>query len=110
MTRGPHPDPDALSPKTREVLASLPGNNVFQTLAHADAAFPPLMALTASLWNDAELGQRMRGMAVGRKTQRIRADQYAHRQIAEHGRQVHHAERDYAQHSSHEQNQSEFQR
>ena len=74
MPRAPHPDPDALSPATRAVLASLPGNNVFQTLAHADAAFPPLMALTASLWNDAALGQRQRELAILRTARLLDSD------------------------------------
>ena len=64
MARAPHPDRDALSPETRATLAALPANNVFRALAHADAAFPPLMALTASLWNDAALGQRQRELAI----------------------------------------------
>ena len=55
MTRSPDPAEHALSPQTREMLAALPQNNVFRALAHADAAFPPLMELTASLWNDAVL-------------------------------------------------------
>jgi alkylhydroperoxidase family enzyme len=46
------------------MLAALPQNNVFRALAHADAAFPPLMELTASLWNDAVLGQRQRELAI----------------------------------------------
>ena len=59
MTRSPDPDQHALSPQTREMLAALPQNNVFRALAHADAAFPPLMELTASLWNDAVLRETM---------------------------------------------------
>lgn len=64
MTRSPNPAEGALSPQTREMLAALPQNNVFRALAHADAAFPPLMELTASLWNDAVLGQRQRELAI----------------------------------------------
>jgi len=64
MTRSPNPADDALSPQTREMLAALPQNNVFRALAHADAAFPPLMELTASLWNDAVLEQRQRELAI----------------------------------------------
>ena len=75
MTRAPHPDPSTLSPQTREMLAALPGNNVFQALAHADAAFPPLMALTASLWNEAVLGQRQRELAILR-TARLLDSEY----------------------------------
>ena len=74
MTRAPHPDPDALSPETREALAALPGNNVFQALAHADAAFAPLMALTASLWNEAALGQRQRELAILRTARLLDSD------------------------------------
>jgi alkylhydroperoxidase family enzyme len=74
MTRAPHPDDDALSPRTREALAALPANNVFRTLAHADAAFPPLMELTASLWNDAALGQRQRELAILRTAQLLGSD------------------------------------
>ena len=74
MTRAPFPDPSALSPQTREMLAGLPGNNVFQALAHADAAFPPLMAVTASLWNDAELGQRQRELAILRTARLVDSD------------------------------------
>ena len=64
MTRSPDPAEHALSPQTREMLAALPQNNVFRALAHADAAFPPLMELTASLWNDAVLDQRQRELAI----------------------------------------------
>ncbi|MGI9116206.1 MAG: carboxymuconolactone decarboxylase family protein [Gaiellales bacterium] len=64
MTRSPDPDLSGLSPQTREALAALPQNNVFRALAHADAAFPPLMELTASLWNDAVLDQRQRELAI----------------------------------------------
>ncbi len=64
MTRTPDPHPHSLSPSTRTSLEQLPPNNVFRTLAHADAAFPPLMALTASLWNDASLSQRHRELAI----------------------------------------------
>ena len=64
MTRSPDPDPHALSPQTREALVALPQNNVFRALAHADAAFPPLMELTASLWNYAVLDQRQRELAI----------------------------------------------
>ena len=64
MTRTPDPQPHSLSPSTRTSLEQLPPNNVFRTLAHADAAFPPLMALTASLWNDASLSQRHRELAI----------------------------------------------
>lgn len=64
MPRRPDPDPAALSPATRDVLDRLPRNNVFRALAHADAAFPPLMELTASLWNDAALSGRLRELAI----------------------------------------------
>ena len=64
MTRSPDPAEHALSPQTREMLAALPQNNVFRALAHADAAFPPLMELTASLWNDAVLDQRQRELEI----------------------------------------------
>lgn len=64
MARSPDPDPQALSPQTRAILDALPQNNVFRALAHADAAFPPLMELTASLWNEAVLGQRQRELAI----------------------------------------------
>lgn len=64
MARSPDPDPHGLSPQTRDMLAALPQNNVFRALAHADAAFPPLMELTASLWNDAVLDQRQRELAI----------------------------------------------
>ena len=64
MTRSPDPAEHALSPQTREMLAALPQNNVFRALSHADAAFPPLMELTASLWNDAVLDQRQRELAI----------------------------------------------
>jgi len=64
MARLPDPSQHELSPRSREVLDALPPNNVFRTLAHADAAFPPLMALTASLWNDAVLSQRHRELAI----------------------------------------------
>ena len=74
MPRAPQPDPDALSPRTREALATLPANNVFRALAHADAAFPPLMELTASLWNDAALGQRERELAILRTARLLDCD------------------------------------
>jgi len=74
MARAPHPDPDALSPATRAALAGLPGNNVFQALAHADAAFAPLMALTASLWNDADLSPRRRELAILRTARLVGSD------------------------------------
>jgi len=57
-------DPNDPSPATRAALAALPPNNVFRTLALADAAFPPLIELTASLWNDAVLSQRHRELAI----------------------------------------------
>lgn len=75
MARAPHPDPDALSPQTRAALAGLPGNNVFLALAHADAAFAPLMALTSSLWNDADLSPRRRELAILR-TARLLDSEY----------------------------------
>ncbi len=53
-----------MSPASRAALGRLPPNNVFRTLAHADAAFPPLMDLTASLWNEAVLSQRHRELAI----------------------------------------------
>ncbi|MFM7551664.1 MAG: carboxymuconolactone decarboxylase family protein [Actinomycetota bacterium] len=74
MARAPHPDPDALSPATRAALAELPGNNVFEALAHADAAFAPLMALTASLWNDADLTPRRRELAILRTARLVGSD------------------------------------
>ncbi|MGA0122790.1 MAG: carboxymuconolactone decarboxylase family protein [Gaiellales bacterium] len=74
MARAPHPDPDGLSPATRDALAALPANNVFQALAHADAAFAPLMALTASLWNDAELSPRRRELAILRTARLVGSD------------------------------------
>jgi len=74
MARAPHPDPDALSPQTRAALAGLPGNNVFLALAHADAAFAPLMALTASLWNDADLTPRRRELAILRTARLLGSD------------------------------------
>jgi alkylhydroperoxidase family enzyme len=58
------PDHKALSAETRRVLATLPPNNVFRMLSHADAAFPSLMQLTASLWNDAVLSPRLRELAI----------------------------------------------
>ena len=64
MARSSDPYPHELSPATRAELDSLPPNNIFRTLAHADAAFPSLMKLTASLWNDAVLSQRHRELAV----------------------------------------------
>jgi len=64
MPRRPDPPDDALSARTRATLAALPGNNVFRALAQADAAFPPLMELTASLWNDAVLSARHRELAI----------------------------------------------
>ncbi len=64
MTRSPDPTPDQLSLATQAALDDLPPNNVFRTLAHADAAFPSLMTLTASLWNDAVLSQRHRELAI----------------------------------------------
>ena len=64
MPRLPDPDHDALSPETRRVLGTLPSNNVFRMLSHADAAFPPLMELTATLWNDARLSPRLRELAI----------------------------------------------
>lgn len=74
MVRAPHPDSDALSPQTRAALAGLPGNNVFLALAHADAAFAPLMALTASLWNDAEMTPRRRELAILRTARLLGSD------------------------------------
>ncbi len=64
MSRSPDPTPDQLSLATQAALDDLPPNNVFRTLAHADAAFPSLMTLTASLWNDAVLSQRHRELAI----------------------------------------------
>ena len=58
MVRNSDPPSHELSSATRAELDSLPPNNIFRTLAHADAAFPSLMKLTASLWNDAVLSQR----------------------------------------------------
>lgn len=74
MARAPHPDPDGLSPATRDALAALPANNVFQALAHAEAAFGPLMALAASLWNDAELSPRRRELAILRTARLVDSD------------------------------------
>lgn len=64
MSRLSDPDHEALSTETRRVLATLPPNNVFRMLSHADAAFPSLMELTASLWNDAALSPRLRELAI----------------------------------------------
>jgi AhpD family alkylhydroperoxidase len=74
MPRRPDPAPDALSPRTREALAALPGNNVFRALAHADASFPALIELTASLWNDAALSARHRELAILRVARLLDCD------------------------------------
>jgi alkylhydroperoxidase family enzyme len=71
MARREDPDQAALSPASRAALDRLPPNNVFRTLAHADAAFPPLMALTASLWNEALLSQRHRELAILRTSRLV---------------------------------------
>jgi hypothetical protein len=55
-----------------------------------------------------ELGQDMAGFALFGQAQRVRPDYDAHRQIAQHGRQMQHPERDHAQHGAAQQQQGQF--
>ena len=64
MARIPFADPANLSPATVATLEAIPDGNIFRLLAQADGSLSQFVALTVSLWNDAELSARRRELAI----------------------------------------------
>lgn len=64
MARIPYPDPENLSPATAATLEAIPDANIFRLLAQADGSLSQFVALTLSLWNDAELSARRRELTI----------------------------------------------
>jgi alkylhydroperoxidase family enzyme len=64
MARLPYIDPQAASPDVREALDALPALNIFATLAHADTAFGPYLALGGVLLTQLELDPKLRELAI----------------------------------------------
>ena len=64
MARLPYPDPEAASPRVREVLEQIPPLNIFRMMANADSAFVPWLRWGGALLTDLELPADLREIAI----------------------------------------------
>ena len=64
MARIPYPDPDDLSPETRELVENLPDLKILSMLAHADDSYSQYLLFVGSLLSRTDLDPHLRELII----------------------------------------------
>ncbi len=64
MARIPYPDPDDLSPQTRELVENLPDLKILSMLAHADDSYSQYLLFVGSLLSRTDLDPHLRELVI----------------------------------------------